>query len=283
MRYIPNTPQDIGDMLASIGVDSIEALFEQIPEAGRLGRPLDIPEALCETDLIEHLQELAAQNAVRGKTAPFVGGGVYNHVSPTAVDHLLHRGEYFTAYTPYQAELSQGTLQVIFEFQTMVAELLGTEVANASLYDGSTGMSEGIMMARRITRRSGAVVSKGIHPEYREVAHTYNEGLATTLTETGLTSDGTTSLEALQSSLTEDTACIVVQNPNYLGCLEDIPAIAQVAHDAGALLVVVNNEPTAFGIVEPPGLQGADIVVGEGQALGLLSTWGPPLRVARDT
>ncbi len=276
MRYIPNTPQDIGDMLASIGVDSIEALFEQIPEAGRLGRPLDIPAALCETDLVNHLQDLAAQNTVRGKTPPFIGGGVYNHISPSAVDHLLHRGEYFTAYTPYQAELSQGTLQVIFEFQTMVAELLGTEVANASLYDGSTGMSEGIMMARRITRRSEAIVSAAVHPEYREVAQTYNEGLATTLSEVKVGPDGTTPLEALKAAVTDDTACIVVQTPNYFGCLEDIPAIAEVAHEAGALLVVVNNEPTAFGIVEPPGLQGADIVVGEGQALGLPVNLGGP-------
>ena len=275
MRYIPNTPQDIGEMLQIIGVDSIADLFKQIPEAGRLNRPLDLPEALCEPDLVAHMKELADNNTLPSIPA-FVGAGVYAHVSPSAVDHLLHRGEFFTAYTPYQAELSQGTLQVIFEFQTMIAELLGTEVANASLYDGSTGMSEGIMMAKRITRRSKVLVSGTVHPEYRQVAETYNEGLGSILETVPMGTDGRTDIEAMRTAMSKEVACIVVQTPNFFGCLEEVKTLADLAHEHGALLVAVNNEPTAFGIIESPGEAGADIVAGEGQGLGLPVNLGGP-------
>lgn len=276
MRYIPHTPQDIAEMLQVIGVESVADLFKQIPVEGQLNRPLAIPEPMCEPDLIGHMSALAEKNKIPTKIPPFLGGGVYPHVSPTAVDHLLHRGEFFTAYTPYQAELSQGTLQVIFEFQTMVAEVLGTEVANASLYDGSTGMSEGILMARRITRRQRALVSEAVHPEYREVAATYNEGLIGALDIIPLTAGGLTDMDALRAAMGDDVACVVIQTPNFFGCLEEVEEAAQIAHDAGALLVAVNNEPTAFGLLQPPGKMGADIVAGEGQALGLPVNLGGP-------
>jgi len=263
-------------MLQVIGVDSIEELFTQIPLEGRLNRALDIPGALCEPDLLAHMTDLAGKNDIPQGIPHFLGAGVYGHVSPTAVDHLLHRGEFFTAYTPYQAELSQGTLQVIFEFQTMIAEVLGTEVANASLYDGSTGMSEGIMMARRITRRSAALVSEAVHPEYRQVAATYNEGLSTALHTVPMNGDGTTDLAALKEMLGPDVACVVIQTPNFLGCLEEVQAVADLAHENGSLLVAVNNEPTAFGLITPPGHDGADIVAGEGQPLGLPVNLGGP-------
>lgn len=285
MRYIPNTEEDLGRMLEAIGVQSIDDLFAQIPEELRLNRPLDLPPALAEPELMRHLGELAGSNRDATRTLSFLGAGVYHHASPTAVDSLVRRGEFFTAYTPYQPELAQGTLQTIFEFQTMVAELLGTEIANASLYDGSTGTAEAILMARRVTRRDVAVVSTAVHPEYREVVRTYLQGIGDPegadptvrdLREVGFTAAGTTDLAALEATLDDQTAAVVVQHPNFFGCLEDLDAIAALAHARGALLVVVNTDPSAFGVLEAPGAYDADIVVAEGQALGVPMSYGGP-------
>ena len=285
MRYIPNTEEDLGRMLEAIGVSSIDDLFAQIPAELRLERDLDLPQPMAEPELMRHLAGLAGQNRDATRVRSFLGAGVYNHAAPTAVDSLVRRGEFFTAYTPYQPELAQGTLQSIFEFQTMVAELLGTDIANASLYDGSTAMAEAILMARRLTRRDVAVVSAAVHPEYRQVARTYMEGLderegadltVRDLREIGFGPDGTTDLTALAAALDDRTAAVVVQHPNFLGCLEDLDAIAKLAHDKGALLVVVNTDPTAFGLLEAPGAYDADIVVAEGQALGVPLSYGGP-------
>lgn len=279
MRYIPNTEEDLGRMLQVIGVASIDDLFAQIPEELRLGRDLDLPPPLAEPQLMAHLGELASRNRDATRVRSFLGAGVYRHVAPTAVDALVRRGEFFTAYTPYQPELAQGTLQAIFEFQTMVAELLGTEVANASLYDGSTATAEAILMARRVTRRDVTVVAQTVHPEYRQVAHTYLEGIGEAgtgdLVEVGF-AGGTTDLAVLAEAIDGRTAAVVVQHPNFFGCLEDLDAIAKLAHDKGALLVVVNTDPTAFGLLEAPGAYDADIVVAEGQALGVPLSFGGP-------
>ncbi len=275
MRYIPNTPNDIAAMLEVIGVDSIDTLFEQIPKALQLDRPLDIPDAMNEPALLAHMKEMASQNRVTDAVPPFLGAGVYAHVSPTAVDHLIQRGEFFTAYTPYQPELSQGTLQVIYEFQSMIAGLLATDVANASLYDGSTGMSEAIQMARRITRRDRILVSQGVHPEYVEVAQTYQVGMDGQLDMIPL-KGGQTDLAAFEATLDKEVACVVIQTPNFFGCLEELQSFADKVHEVGALLVAITNEPTAFGCLTPPGEMGADIVAGEGQPLGLPVNLGGP-------
>ena len=283
MRYLPNTEEDVARMLEVIGAGSVEDLFEVIPRELRLDRPLDLPAALSEPELLRHMAELAEKNRDGQGTLSFLGAGVYKHAIPVAIDNLVRRGEFFTAYTPYQPELSQGTLQVIFEFQTMVAELLGTDVANASLYDGSTAMSEAILMARRVTRRHGALVSRAVHPEYREVAATYLEGLdggddprATSLREIPFGEDGLTDMAALEALIDKDTAAVVIQYPSFFGCLEDLEAAAKLAHDKGALLVAVATDPSAFGVLTPPGELGADIVVAEGQALGVPMSFGGP-------
>lgn len=276
MRYIAHTEADIREMLKCIGVHDVDALFEHIPEEYRLNRPLCLPAALSEPELMSHMAALARSNQPHDRQLSFLGAGVYRHYSPAVIDQLLLRGEFLTAYTPYQPELSQGTLQAIFEFQTMIAELLGTEVANASLYDGSTAAAEAVLMARRLTRRQRCLVSLGVHPEYREVAWAYNEGTHGQLDYVPLDTNGTTDFVNASEQLDKDVACIVVAQPNFLGVVEDIAAWQQLAQTHGAMLVVVVTEPSAFAIFEAPGLCGADIVAGEGQALGLAPNVGGP-------
>ncbi|MGB8329236.1 MAG: aminomethyl-transferring glycine dehydrogenase subunit GcvPA [Polyangiales bacterium] len=277
MRYLPHTDEEIRSMLARIGVERVDDLFSAIPASHRLDRPLDLEPALDEPRLMQHLSALAGANRGPGMLS-FLGGGMYRHHLPPAVDQLLQRSEFYTAYTPYQAELSQGTLQAIFEFQTIVCELLGTEVANASMYDGASSAAEAVLMARRIKRRTHLLVSEGLHPEYLATIRTYLQGLDTegTITVAPLAADGRTNWDEARSLVTEKTAAVVVGYPNFLGCVEDLDAARALADTQGALLVTATQEPYALSVLRPPGACGADICVGEGQALAVPPQYGGP-------
>jgi glycine dehydrogenase subunit 1 len=272
MRYIPNSPADRQQMLADIGVDSIEQLFSGIPEKLRLRRLLDIPKALTEPELVEYFQQRAAKNAV--DSASFIGAGIYRHYIPIIVDALISRSEFYTAYTPYQAEIAQGTLQAIFEFQTMICELTGMEVANASMYDGSTGAAEAMLMAVRITGRKAAVVARSVHPEYREVMHTYTQHQGLPITECDYLENGRVDMADLEKKITSDTACVLIQSPNFFGTIEDVAAVAELVHKKGALLIVSIAEALSLGIVKPP--VEADIVSMETQSFGVPLGYGGP-------
>lgn len=260
-------------MLESIGLSSAEDLFRSIPADVQLGRKLNITDPLAEPEVIAALEEMAARNTAAAKPS-FLGAGVYSHYSPTIVDHLLQRSEFFTSYTPYQPEISQGTLQYIFEFQTLICQLTGMEVANASMYDGSTAMAEAYLMAQRVTRRNKIVVADSVHPEYREVARTYTQhGDAEIITAAF---DEKSGRVADLSDLDDKTAALVVQSPNFFGCIENLERLAKAAHDVGALLVVVVTEAISLGLLKSPGECGADIVVGEGQSFGIPMSFGGP-------
>jgi len=274
MRYISNTPAQQREMLAAIGVSSLEDLLAGIPSKARLSRPLALPAAMAETDLVRHLRALAGANADADGYACFLGGGSYDHAIPSPINHLISRGEFFTAYTPYQPEASQGTLRSIFEYQTMMAELTGMDVANASIYDGASSLAEAALMAHSVTGRREVLLSRGVNPLYRQVVETYGEGPDLRLREVPL-GDGVTDLDALRRATGDATAAVVVQYPNFFGCLEDVRAAGEVAHAAGALLVVV-ADPVNLGLLTPPGALGADIVVGEGQGLGVPMSFGGP-------
>ena len=260
-------------MLESIGLSYASDLFRSIPADVQLGRGLEITEPLAEPEVIAALEGMAARNTAATKPS-FLGAGVYSHYSPTIVDHLIQRSEFFTSYTPYQPEISQGTLQYIFEFQTLICQLTGMEVANASMYDGSTAMAEAYLMAQRVTRRNKIVVADSVHPEYREVARTYTQhGEAEIVTaefneKTGRVSD--------LSALDDKTAALVVQSPNFFGCIENLERLAGAAHAVGALFVVVVTEAISLGVLKSPGECGADIVVGEGQSFGIPMSFGGP-------
>jgi len=260
-------------MLASIGLDSAEQLFRSIPNDVQLNRPLKITDPLSEPEVIAALEAMAAKNTAATKPS-FLGAGVYSHYSPTIVDHLIQRSEFFTSYTPYQPEISQGTLQYIFEFQTLICQLTGMEVANASMYDGSTAMAEAYLMAQRVTRRNKIVVAESVHPEYREVARTYTQHGDADIVTVGF--DQTSGRLNDVSALDENTAALVVQSPNFFGCIEDLSALASAAHAVGALFVVVVTEALSLGLLKPPGACGADIVVGEGQSFGIPMGFGGP-------
>lgn len=277
MRYLPHTPQEIRTMLARVGVEAMDDLFEAIPGPVRLNRPLDLEPALDEPRLMDHLTALADASAGPNMLS-FLGGGMYRHHVPPAVDQLLQRSEFYTAYTPYQAELSQGTLQAIFEFQTIVCELLGTDVANASMYDGASGAAEAVLMARRIKRRTHLLLSEGLHPEYIETIRTYLSGLDSevTIRLVPLAADGRTDWEAAKDMMTGKTAAVVVGYPNFLGCVEDLNAARALADSEGALLITATAEPYALSVLQPPGACGADICVGEGQALAVPPQYGGP-------
>jgi len=274
MRYISNTPAQQREMLATIGVGSIEDLLSRIPTKARLSRPLNVPAAMAESDLVRHLRALSALDANADDYACFLGAGSYDHSVPSPINHLISRGEFFTAYTPYQPEASQGTLRSIFEYQSMMAELCGMDVANASLYDGASSVAEAALMAHAVTERKAVVLSKGVNPLYRQVVETYCEGPGIRLKSAPI-GDGTTDLDALRKAVTGQTAAVVIQYPNFFGCLEDIRTAADIAHGAGALLVVV-ADPINLGLLTPPGALGADIVVGEGQGLGVPMSFGGP-------
>jgi len=272
MRYIPNSPGERRSMLADIGLERIEDLFDQIPEQLKLKEPLGIGAPMSEPELLEYFRGLASQNGIDHQS--FLGAGAYSHFIPVIIDSLISRAEFFTAYTPYQPELSQGTLQYTFEFQTMICQLTGMDVANASMYDGSTAAAEAVLMAHRVTRRDKFIIADSLHPQYREVISAYTQNLGFTLNDLRHTEAGTVDPNAL--GIDNETAAIVVQSPNFFGCVEDLAAIAEAAHDAGALLIVAVTEPMSLGLLKPPGECGADIVAGETQSFGIPLSYGGP-------
>src|SRR5688572_619227 len=277
MRYLPLSDADRGAMLDVIGAGSIDELFRDVPEAARLKQPIEgLPLHASEMAVERDLTAMARKNMVAGEVPFFLGCGAYRHHIPASVDHLIQRGEFLTSYTPYQPEIAQGTLQVLFEFQTQVARLYGCEVANASMYDGSTACWEAIGMARRITRRTKAVISSGLHPHYVSVANTMarftGDVLETALPELAAATDG----ERLIAAIDGETSAVVVQYPDILGRIANLAPIAEAAHAAGALLIAVVTEPVALGLIKSPGEMGADIVVGEGQSIGVGLQFGGP-------
>lgn len=276
MRYIPNSPEERQEMLNIVGLDSAAELFRSIPQELQLNRALNVTEALAEPTLIAGLEKMAAENT--GATrASFLGAGAYSHYSPTIVDYIIQRSEFFTSYTPYQPEVTQGTLQYIFEFQTLVAQLTGMDVANASMYDGSTAMAEAFMMAQRVTRRDKVVVAETVHPEYTAVGKTYTQHNGLELATIGFDQEsGRVNTDDLTAKLDDKCAALVVQSPNFFGCIEDLQALADAAHKVGALFVVVVTEAISFGLLKTPGESGADIVVAEGQSFGIPMSYGGP-------
>jgi glycine dehydrogenase subunit 1 len=277
MRYLPLTDADRAAILDVIGVGSIDDLFADVPEAARLDGPIEgLPNHASEMAVERHMAALAAKNLAAGEAPFFLGAGAYRHHVPASVDHLIQRGEFLTSYTPYQPEIAQGTLQVLFEFQTQVARLFGCEVANASMYDGSTACWEAISMARRITRRPKALLSAGLHPHYVSVVQTMAHFTEDEVAYALPTLSSETDLDALAAAIGDDTSCVVVQYPDILGRIADLAPLAEAAHAKGALLVAVVTEPVALGAIRSPGEMGADIVVGEGQALGVGLQFGGP-------
>jgi len=277
MRYLPLTDADRQEMLSVIGAASVDDLFVDVPVQARLpGTIVGLPDHASELAVERHMAKLARQNLSAGEAPFFLGAGAYRHHVPASVDHLIQRGEFLTAYTPYQPEIAQGTLQVLFEFQTQVARLLGCDVANASMYDGSTACWEAIGMARRITKRGKALLSSGLHPHYVSVAKTMAKFTGDALVHEAPKLDAATDIDALVASIDKDTSCIVVQYPDILGRIADLTPLANAAHEAGALLVAVVTEPVALGAIAAPGHMGADIVVGEGQSLGVGLQFGGP-------
>lgn len=273
MRYLPLTPEDRTEMLARIGVASVDELFADIPAAQRQSELPNLPRSKSELEVERALSALAARNMAAGSVPFFIGAGAYRHHVPASVDHLIQRSEFLTSYTPYQPEIAQGTLQYLFEFQTQVAELTGMEVANASMYDGSTGTAEAVLMAHRITKRGKALLAGNLHPHYRATVETVchyaeNEVVSLAPVPAG---------EAdIISAIDETTSCVVVQSPDVFGNLVDLAPIAEAAHKAGALLIAVFTEVVSLGAIKPPGAQGADIVVGEGQSIGNPLNFGGP-------
>jgi glycine dehydrogenase subunit 1 len=273
MRYLPLSDADRAAMLGAIGVPDVDALFADVPADQLLHGLVDLPTARSEIAVERALSARAARNVPAGSVPFFVGAGAYRHHVPATVDHLIQRSEFLTSYTPYQPEIAQGTLQYLFEFQTQVARLTGMEVANASMYDGSTGLAEAVLMAHRITRRRKAVVSGSIHPHYLAVTRTVTEMAGYAVD--ALPPDPT-AVEDIIASIDDETSCVVVQSPSFFGQLVDLRPIAEAAHARGALLIAVFTEVVSLGLVEPPGAQGADIVVGEGQSIGNPLTFGGP-------
>lgn len=277
MRYLPLTQADRQAMLATIGAASIDDLFIDVPAEARLSGPIaGLPNHASEMAVERHFSALARQNMAAAHHPFFLGCGAYKHHIPASVDHLIQRGEFLTAYTPYQPEIAQGTLQMLFEFQTQVARLLGCDVANASMYDGSTACWEAISMAGRITKRKNAILSSGLHPHYVSLAKTMAKFTGDTLDTAAPELSAKTDNNRLLAAINGETSCVVVQYPDILGRIEDLSAIAAKAHEHGALLVAVVTEPVALGAIKSPGEMGADIVVGEGQSIGVGLQFGGP-------
>jgi glycine cleavage system P protein (glycine dehydrogenase) subunit 1 len=272
MRYLPKGPSERQQMLEAIGAGSIDDLFSSIPGKYRLREPLRLPGPLSEAEIIEYFRARAAENT-QGYSS-FVGAGVYAHLGSVVADALIQRGEFLTSYTPYQAEISQGTLTAIFEFQTLMCQLTGQEVANASMYDGSTALTEAVLMATRLNKRNRVLLARTVHPQYRQVLRTYSKNLGLRIEEIGYTDSGQLDLPAPTGEKLRDVAAVVVQSPNFFGVLEDLPAIAEAAHAADALLVTGIAEAASLGIVRPPAA--ADIVALEGQSFGLAPNYGGP-------
>lgn len=275
MSYVPNTPADQKAMLAAIGASSVEELFQQVPSEFRLGRPLDIAPALSEIELTQHMKALAAKNRGADDSVCFLGGGAYDHFIPAVVDAVASRSEYYTAYTPYQAEASQGSLQAFFEYQTLICQLTGMDIANASLYEGGSAVAEAVFMAINQTGRTGKVlVAQSVHPEYRRTLDTYLVDLDIRA-QVLATPDGYLSPDDLVKAIDDETVCVVVQHPNFFGCLEEVEALAKTAKERGAVFIV-SFDPISLGLLKKPGDYGADIAVAEGQCLGNPLVYGGP-------
>lgn len=277
MRYLPLSDTDRGEMLTKIGTSSVDDLFVDVPKQAQQGVAFDLPNHASEMEVEKIMSSLAAKNISAGSVPFFLGAGAYKHHVPATVDHLIQRGEFLTAYTPYQPEISQGTLQCLFEFQTQVAQLMGMEVANASLYDGSTGCGEAVLMSRRITRRTKAILSGNLHGHYADVAKTltsFTDDKVEVCEPTPLNAQA--DIDTLMASIDGETSCVVVQNPNVFGEIVDLTTLAEKAHENGALLVVVVTEVISLGAIKSPGEMGADIVVGEGQSIGNGLNYGGP-------
>ena len=275
MRYFPNTEADVREMLTAVGVPSTDALFQDVPECARVVERLRLPEAMSEPELLQTVADLGARNATGRRS--FLGAGAYDRYVPTAIDLLVSRGEFYTAYTPYQPEISQGTLQAIFEYQSMVCGLLEMDISNASMYDGASALAEAVWMVRRLSRNRKVVLAGAIHPDYLRVVSTYCEPFADDLVRVPAhAGTGQVDLQAVERELTADTAALVVQSPSFVGTVEDLDALSQLAKAHNVLLVVAFTDAMAWGLLKPPGRFGADIAVGEGQALGLPVSFGGP-------
>lgn len=273
MRYLPLTPSDRAEMLAVIGAPDIDGLFVDVPQAARLAGPVDLQPHAGELEVERELAALAAMNRPAGAGPFFCGAGAYKHHVPATVDHIIQRSEFLTSYTPYQPEIAQGTLQVLFEFQTQVAALTGMDVANASMYDGSTACSEAVLMAKRVNRRGKAILSGGLHPHYAATTQTiaHAEGMEIVRLPAAIDAEA-----AVIDAIDDQTACVVVQTPNIFGVVTDVSRIAEAAHAKGALLIVVTTEAVSFGLLRSPGEMGADIAVAEGQSIGNALNYGGP-------
>ena len=275
MRYLPHTPEEVAAMLSAVGAGAIEDLFGHIPEACRRKSPLGLSDPLSEWELDRHMDGLSGTTAVQPEYMVFMGAGSYDHHIPEAIKQLLRRGEIYTAYTPYQPEVSQGTLQIIYEYQTLVSRLLGLDVANASMYDGASALAEALLMAVRVTKRRKVAISRAVHPLYRRVVQTYFDPADLEILELGYGSDGRTDLASFKGG--DDLAAVAVQSPNFFGCVEDLAALEKAAHaDAKTMMVTAFTEPLAYGLYKSPGDLGADIACGEGQSLGLPRSFGGP-------
>ncbi len=272
MRYLPKSPSERQEMLEAIGVKSVDELFQSIPKNLRLNEPLPLPGPLSETEIIQYFQARAAENSL-GYTS-FLGAGVYQHLRSVVTDALVQRGEFLTSYTPYQAEISQGTLTAIFEFQTLMCQLTGQEVANASMYDGSTALTEAVLMAERLTGRHRVLVARSVHPEYRQLLATYAKNLGLEIEEIGYTKSGRIDAAKIGNDGLSKACAIVVQTPNFFGVIEELAPLAELAHASGALLIACVTEAVSLGIVRPPAE--ADIVAMEGQSFGVPPSYGGP-------
>ncbi len=278
MRYLPHTKEEIASMLSTVGLSSLDELYSSIPKEARLDRPLRLDSGVDELTLMRQLEELSQHNK-GARMLSFLGAGAYDHHFPPAADQLLLRSEFYTAYTPYQPEVAQGTLQVIFEFQTIVSEILGLPIANASMYDGASAAAEAVLMARRLTGREHTVVSDGVHPHYLETIETHVQGVGrgkASIERVALSDDGGADPAALAAKIGDETACVVVGYPNFVGSVGDMRKVIEVAHAKGALVVSVTMEPFALALLESPGALGVDIAVAEGQPLGLPPQFGGP-------
>ncbi len=274
MRYLPHTDEDIASMLEAVGARDLNALFSTVPGDCRLKGDLDLPRPFSEWELDRHMQTLASMMAVSPEYKVYVGAGSYEHFIPASVSYLLGRSEFVTSYTPYQPEMSQGTLQAIYEYQTLIARLLGMELATASHYDGASALAESLLMAIRVTRRTKVAVSNLIHPSYRRVVKTYLEPTGYGVIELPYLKEGVTDLSGIEGM--DDLAAVAIQSPNFFGCIEDLGEAGRQVHDRGALFVVSFTEALAYGLLRSPGSQGADIACGEGQGLGIPRSFGGP-------
>jgi glycine dehydrogenase subunit 1 len=275
MSYISLSEKDRKEMLSTLGISSLDELFQMIPDDIKLRQEMAIPGSLTEPELIRYFKEIAQKNT-HSQFLSFLGAGAYLHFIPAIVNYLSSRGEFVTPYTPYQPEISQGTLQVIFEFQTLICQLTGMDVSNASLYDGASATAEAVLMAHRLKRRPKVLISRFLHPQYRETIQTYSKNLGVSVDEIDHSKSGEIDLRHLNERLDEETTAVVVQSPNFMGIIEDIQTISKHAHSKGALSVIAVPEPVSLGILEAPGNLGADIVTGEGQSFGIPVSFGGP-------